>query len=85
MASGAASSSPGASQPGATSSGASWLEFAVGSFNLGVDQKMLQGKPFERKHRDNFARVVANMVEEGTWTSCSDVRWVVLDRAADAR
>ena len=62
---GAASYSPGASQPGATSSGASWVEFAVGSFNFGVDQKMLQGKPFERRHRGNFARVVAKMVEEG--------------------
>lgn len=62
---GAASVSPGASQPGATSSGASWMEFAVGSFNFGVDQQMLQGNPFERKHRGNFVRVVAKMVEEG--------------------
>ena len=41
------------------------MEFAVGSFNFGVDQKMLQGRPFERRHRGNFARVVAKMVEEG--------------------
>ena len=41
------------------------MKFAVGSFNFGVDQKMLQGKPFERRHRDNFVRVCAKMVEEG--------------------
>ena len=41
------------------------MKFAVGSFNFGVDQKMLQGKPFERRHRDNFVRVCAKMVQEG--------------------
>ena len=41
------------------------MEFAVGSFNFGVDQKMLQGRPFERRHRDNFVRVCDKMVQEG--------------------
>ena len=65
MASGAASSNPGASQPGATSSGAP-VEFAVGSFNVGLLQGMLRGKSRTTdRHFDNFARVVATMVEMG--------------------
>ena len=61
------------------------MEVSVGSSNFGMDQQMLQGKPFQKRHRRNFARVIAKMVEEGAWTSCSDVRWVVTERAAGAR
>ena len=41
------------------------MAVSVGSFNFGMDQQMLQGNPFQKRHRRNFARVIAKMVEEG--------------------
>ena len=64
MASGAASFNPGASPPGATSNGGPVVKVAVGSFNFGVVQTMLLPDPWAKKHRDNFKRVCAKMVEE---------------------
>ena len=64
MASGASSSNPGASQPGATSNGGPVVKVAVGSFNFGVVQTMLLPDPWAKKHRDNFKRVCAKMVEQ---------------------
>ena len=42
---GASAHSPGAPQPGTAPTGASFVEFSVGSFNFGMDQLMLQGRP----------------------------------------
>ena len=64
MASGAAYFNPGASQPGATSIGGPSVKFAVDSFNFGVDQHMLQPDPWARRHRANFRRVCAEMVDQ---------------------
>ena len=67
MASRAASSSHGASQPETPSSGAPLVEFAVGSFNFGMQQTMLTSPKQTTIERNcaNFGRVCATIVEEG--------------------
>ena len=37
----------------------------VGSFNFGVDQKMLLPEPWERRHEENFRRVCEDLVDFG--------------------
>ena len=64
MPSGVPSSYPGAAQPGATSTRESVVTVTVGSFNFGVNQKMLQRDPWAREHRDNFRRVCVKMVKQ---------------------
>ena len=65
MASDASVFNPVASQRGATSNGGRVVTVRVGSFNFGVDQKMLLPEPWERRHEENVRRVCEDLVDFG--------------------